>query len=99
MTYDVLLTQKDEKFIARVRQWPEIIVEGDTEEKALAKVQADLRALLSSGRIVQLELDIKPYEHPWSKFFGMFVDDPDWEAFQASIQRYRAELDNPLVEE
>jgi hypothetical protein len=29
MTYDVLLIRKEDKFIARVRQWPVIMVEGD----------------------------------------------------------------------
>jgi hypothetical protein len=29
MTYDVLVTRKDAKFIARVRAWPEIVGEGD----------------------------------------------------------------------
>jgi len=33
MTYDVLVTRKANKFIARVRQWPMIVVEGDSEEE------------------------------------------------------------------
>lgn len=93
MTYDVLLTKKDEKFIARVREWPEIVGEGETEEEALVKAQADLKLLLVGGRIVQLDLDVKPDEHPWLKFAGMFADDPDWDNFQASMQRYREEID------
>lgn len=98
MTYDVLLTKKDKKFIARVRQWPEIVVEGETEEHVLAQARADLEALLVSGRIVQLELDVKPEEHSWQQFAGMFVDDPDWTAFQQSIQQYRTEIDQELAE-
>ena len=98
MTYDVLLTKKDEKFIARVRQWPEIIVEGDTEETVLAQARADLKALLTSGRVVQLDLEIEPDEHPWLKFAGVFAEDPDWDLFQASIQQYRTELDQTLSE-
>ncbi|GAB4456632.1 MAG: hypothetical protein Fur0044_50430 [Anaerolineae bacterium] len=92
MTYDVLLTKKDEKFIARVREWPEIVVEGETEEEALVKAQADLKSLLVGGRIVQLDLEVKPDEHPWLKFAGMFANDPDWDNFQAAIQRYREEI-------
>jgi hypothetical protein len=30
VTYDVLLTRKEHKFIARVRQWPAVVVEGDS---------------------------------------------------------------------
>ncbi len=93
MTYDVLLTKKDEKFIARVREWPEIVGEGETEEEALVKAQADLKSLLVGGRIVQLDLEVKPSEHPWFKFAGMFADDADWDNFQASMQQYREEID------
>ncbi len=52
MTYDVLLTRKEHKFIARVRQWPAIVVEGDTEEEVLRKAQADLQSLLVGGPIL-----------------------------------------------
>ena len=98
MTYDVLLTKKDKKFIARVREWPEIMVEGETEEEVLVKAQADLKSLLVSGRIVQLDLEVKPDDHPWLKFAGMFADDPDWDEFQESIHQYREEIDRALTE-
>jgi predicted RNase H-like HicB family nuclease len=93
MTYDVLLTRKEDKYIARVRQWPAIMVEGDSEEEVLRKARADLQSLLVGGRIIQLELEAQPEAHPWQRFAGMFADDPDWEDFQESIQAYREELD------
>jgi predicted RNase H-like HicB family nuclease len=99
MTYDVLVTKRDEKFIGRVRAWPEIVAEGDTEEEVLMKAQADLKSLLEHGRIVPLDLDVKPTEHPWRPFAGMFADDPDWEPFQASIHQYREEIDRASAEE
>ena len=99
MTYDVLLTRKEHKFIARVRQWPAIVVEGDTEEEVLRKAQADLQSLLVGGRIIQLDLDAKPEGHPWQQFAGMFASDPDWEAFQASIREYREEIDRDSHED
>ena len=99
MTYDVLVTKKDNKFVARVCQWPAIIAESDTEEEALRKVQADIQSLVAGGRIVQLEVDIQLEEHPWQQFAGMFADDPDWEAFQASIREYREEIDRDSHED
>jgi predicted RNase H-like HicB family nuclease len=99
MIYDVLVTKKEKKFIARVRAWPEIVVEGDTEEEALCKARADLQALLMAGRIVQLSLDVKSDVRPWQQFAGMFADDPDWDAFQAAIQQYREERDRSCTEE
>jgi hypothetical protein len=99
MTYDVLVTKKDEKFIAHVRAWPGIVAEGDTEEDALTKVQADLKSLLRQGRVVQIDPDVTPTEHPWKQFAGMFADDPDWDEFQASIRQYREEVDRASGEE
>ena len=93
MTYDVLLTKKDDKFVARVCQWPAIVAESDTAEEVLRKVQADLQSLVAGGRMVHLEVAIQPEAHPWQPFAGMFADDPDWEAFQASIREYREAID------
>ena len=98
MTYDVLVTRKANKFIARVCQWPVIVVE-ESEAAVLRQAQADLQALLAGGRIIQLELDAKPEAHSWQPFAGMFADDPDWEAFQESMHQYREEVDRTGVEE
>ena len=99
MTYDVVVTKKDSKFIARVCQWPAITAESDTEEEALRRVRSYLTSILAGGRIVQLEVDIKPEEHPWQQFAGMFADDPDWDMFQASIQKYREDIDRDFHED
>lgn len=93
MTFDVLLTQKNQHFFAHVRQWPEIIGQGETEEQALAQARNDLKALLAGGRMVQLDLDLSPTEHPWAAFEGMFATDPDWDAFQQALQENRDSLD------
>jgi predicted RNase H-like HicB family nuclease len=85
MTFDVFLTRKDAKFVARVCQWPAVVEEGDTEEDVLRKIHTSIQSLLTGGRIVQLEVALKPEEHPWRRFAGMFADNPDWDAFQASI--------------
>ena len=92
-TFDVLLTQKDQHFFAHVRQWPEIIGQGDTEEQALAQARDDLKALLAKGRIVQLDLGVSPAKHRWAAFDGMFAHDPDWDAFQNTLQKNRRNLD------
>jgi predicted RNase H-like HicB family nuclease len=99
MTYDILLTKRNKKFIARVCQWPEIVVEGDTEEGALAMAQSGLRKLLFSGKIVHLDIEPEAYEHTWSKYAGMFVDDSDWEAFQESVSQYRMKTNSDEIEE
>ena len=97
MTFDVLLTQKNRRYFAHVRQWPEVIGEGETEEKALAQARTELKALLVGGKLVQLDLELEPSEHSWYQFAGMFEDDPDWEEFQTIIQKYRHEVDDASV--
>ena len=99
MTYDVLFTRTEHKFIARVRQWPAIVVEGDTEEEVLRKAQADLQALLVGGRMIPLDLDATPEGHPWQPCAGMCADDPDGDAFQTSLQQYREDSDRASAEE
>ncbi len=91
MICDVLLTQKDRKFIARVCQYPEIVAEDDTEEGVLAMARIGLKKLLFGGRIVKIDTES---EHPWLKHAGMFADDSDWEAFQESVRQYRKETDS-----
>jgi predicted RNase H-like HicB family nuclease len=99
MTYDVLVTRKANKFIARVRQWPVIVVEGESETEVLRQAQADLQALLAGGRMIQLELDAQPEAHPWQPFAGMFADDADWESFQAAVHQYREDVERTGAEE
>jgi predicted RNase H-like HicB family nuclease len=94
MICDVLLTKKDKKFIARVCQYPEIMAEGDTEKGVLEKARVSLKELLAGGRMVKIDTESGPCEHPWLKYAGMFADDPDWEDFQESLRQYRDEIDS-----
>lgn len=89
MICDVLLTQKDSKFIARVCQYPEIIAEDYTEEGVLIAARNKLKRFLSGGKIVKINIENEPSEHPWLKFAGMFTDDSDWEQFQETLQQNR----------
>ncbi|MBF0227183.1 MAG: hypothetical protein HQK76_17190 [Desulfobacterales bacterium] len=93
MICDVLLTQKDKKFIARVCQYPEIVAEDYTEEGVLVAARSKLKRFLSGGKIVKIDIESESYEHPWLKYAGMFADDSDWEQFQESLKQYRKEID------
>jgi len=98
MICDVLLTKKDNrKFIARVCQYPEIVAEDDTEEGVLAMARVGLKKLLFGGRIVKIDTESEPHEHPCLKHAGMFADDSDWEEFQKSVRQYREETDSDTV--
>ncbi len=56
MICDVLLTQKDKKFIARVCQYPEIVAEDESEEAVLTATRIKLNKLLSNSRIVKINV-------------------------------------------
>lgn len=98
MICDVLLTKKDNKFIARVCQHPDIVAEDHTEKGALMKTQAKLKNLLSNAKIVRIDTESEPDEHPWLKHAGMFADDPNWDVFQEFLNAYREEIDSDTIE-
>ncbi len=56
MIYNVLLTQKDKKIIARVCQYPEIVAEDESEEAVLTATRIKLNKLLSNSRIVKINV-------------------------------------------
>ncbi|MDH3600340.1 MAG: hypothetical protein OEU26_11940 [Candidatus Tectomicrobia bacterium] len=100
MTYDVILRKKQNKYVARVRDWPEVIIEGDSREAAITEVKALLSAYLSHpSEIIQIDLEPNASEqHPWLQFAGMWSDDPTWDEFEAEVKSYRQETDNPDTE-
>jgi len=58
MTYDVILRKKQHKYIARVRDWPEVVIEEETREAAIAQIKQHLTAYLSQpSEVIQIELE------------------------------------------
>ena len=75
MTYDVILRKKNNKYIARVRNWPELVIEEDSRDEALMQIKEQLAEYLSQPpEIVQIGLDSPPEhkDHPWLRFAGMW---------------------------
>ncbi len=96
MTYDVILRKKQNKYVARVRDWPELVIEADTREAAITEVKALLAAYLSQpSEIIRIHLEPPVSEqHPWLQFAGIWSDDPTWDEFIAEVTAYRQEIDN-----
>lgn len=95
MTYDVILRKAQNKYIARVREWPEVVIEEETREAALTQIKQQLAAYLSQQPEVvpiELEPDAVP-SHPWLQFAGMWEHDPTWADFEAEVATYRQQLD------
>jgi len=100
MTYEVILRKNLNKYIARVRDWPEVVIEEETREAAIAQIKQQLRAYLSQPpEVIQIELEpVAPGEHPWLQFAGIWADDPTWDDFVAEVAAYRQEMDKADAE-
>ena len=94
MTYDVILRKKDNKYIARVRDWPELVIEEASREAAINQIKEELVEYLSHPpEVVQIELEAAEQLNPWLKFAGMWADDPTWDEFLAEVEAYRQEIE------
>jgi predicted RNase H-like HicB family nuclease len=100
MTYDVILRKKQNKYIARVRDWPEVVIEEETREAALTQIKQHLTTYLSQPpEVIQIELEpVVTAEHPWLQFAGMWADDPMWDDFVTEVAAYRQEMDKADAE-
>lgn len=95
MLYDVILSQKDNKYIARAKEWPEVIVIEDSRDEAINQLKTQLLDYLTSSvEVVQIEISLPTQTgNPWLDKFGWFKDDPTFDDLQAEIAAYRQEID------
>ena len=100
MTYEVILRKTQNKYIPRVRDWPEVVIEEDTREAAITQIKQQLTAYLSQPpEIIPIELEpAAPGEHPWLQFAGMWADDPTWDDFMTEVAASRQEMDKADTE-
>lgn len=100
MTYDVILRKKQNKYIAHVREWPEVVIEEETREAALVQIKQQLITYLSQApEVIPIEIEATiATVHPWLRFAGMWVDDPTWDDFVAEVAAHRQEMDAADVE-
>jgi predicted RNase H-like HicB family nuclease len=100
MTYDVILRKTKNKYVARVRDWPEVVIEEDSREEAITQIKAHLSAYLSQPpEVIQIDLEPAVHgDHLWLQFAGMWADDPAWDDFVAGVKAYRQEIDKADTE-
>jgi predicted RNase H-like HicB family nuclease len=59
MTCDVILTKKDNKFVARVREWPEVIAEEKTRAGVIQEIKTKLLEYLTKQvEVVKIEVPL-----------------------------------------
>ena len=100
MTYDVILRKTQNKYVARVRDWLEVVIEEDSREAAITQIKAQLSAYLCQPPEV-IPIDLEPVvhgDHLWLQFAGMWADDPTWDDFVAEVGAYRQEIDEADTE-
>lgn len=94
MQYQVFVqSHSKQHFVASVVGMPNLIVEGETEEEAIAKAKTALEAQLASGKFVTI--DVNPTEQsqqnaPQMRYAGIFANDPtfdDWMEKLAAIRQ------------
>lgn len=94
MTVDVILSRKEHKYVAKVKEWPDVFAEALTRSEALRQVGMRLvNYLTHQVEVVQIEVDATPRRNPWLDQFGRFKDDPTFDDLQAEIAAYRQEID------
>jgi hypothetical protein len=88
----VLVTQQSERvWIAKLLTWAGFVVEGNSREDALYKLDQQVKSQLARGEIVYLDLPLTQVENPWLAISGKYADDPNWEDYQAAIAQARRE--------
>ena len=96
MQYDILLTKQPANgYLARPVLMPEIVVSGEDEEEALARVRAAIAKATEQSRIVRIDIPngAESTNDPWLRFSGLWGDEDDWQQFIEDIDTFRCEID------
>jgi predicted RNase H-like HicB family nuclease len=98
MIYDVILKKEEDKYIARIKEWPEVMAEENTREEAINQVKTNLLEYLTSQvEVIQIEVQLPAKSgNPWLDKLGWFKNDPTFDDLQAEIAAYRLEIDQSM---
>jgi hypothetical protein len=96
MRYDVILSRKENQYLARVKEWPEIMAYDNRRDEAIRLVQTQLLKFLTQQQVevVQIEVPLPTKtNNPWLDKFGWFKEDSTFDDLQTEIAAYRREID------
>ncbi|MEM9949903.1 MAG: hypothetical protein AAF810_28060 [Cyanobacteria bacterium P01_D01_bin.36] len=98
MLYDVILSRKDDKYVARAKAWPEVTVTESSRDAAISQLKSQLLDYLTNKvEVVQIDIALPAQTgNPWLDKFGWFEDDPTFDDLQAEIAAYRQEIDSEM---
>jgi len=95
---NVVLSKDKDKYIARVKDWPEITVEETSRDKAINSVKSKLLDYLTNQvELIQIDVPLPSHTgNPWLDKFGWFKDDPTFDDLTTEIASYRKEIDRQM---
>jgi len=99
MIYDVILSKNKNQYLARVKEWPEIMAYDNKRDNAIRQVQTQLFDFLTTQQVevVQIEVPLTTKtNNPWIEKFGWFKEDPTFDDLQNEIAAYRQEMDKEM---
>jgi hypothetical protein len=98
MICDVILTKEKDKYIARVKDWPDVVVEERSRDRAITSVKSRLVDYLTKEvELIQVEVPLPGKTgNPWLDKFGWFKDDPTFDDLQAEIASFRRKQDQEM---
>jgi predicted RNase H-like HicB family nuclease len=96
-SFSILLeSNHNGNYQATVLGLPDCHAHGITREDALTNAKQALTHRLSTAELISVEI---PTISTAQQLAGRFIDDPQWDEFQAAIGDYRQSLDAELEEE
>ncbi|NEQ85520.1 MAG: hypothetical protein F6K26_37055 [Moorea sp. SIO2I5] len=98
MIYEVILSRENDKYIARAKEWPEVMVVENSRDAAINQLKAQLLDYLTN-QVEVVEVDIPllgKTGNPWLDKFGCFKEDPTFDDLQDEIAGYRQEIDQEM---
>ncbi|WP_392535232.1 type II toxin-antitoxin system HicB family antitoxin [Nostoc sp. C117] len=101
MQYQIFIQSQENNFVASVVGMPNVMVEANTEQEAIAKVKTALETQLATGKLVTIEVNPKELPHPeitQMKYAGIFANDPTFDDFMDKIAAIRKES-NAMLDE
>ena len=93
MTYEVLVTKKQDHFAATVLGLPNCTVEAPTRAEAIRRARAAAATFISAGEIVEIEVEPPVPTRSLHEFVGMWADDETFDEFLEAMSAYREEAE------
>jgi predicted RNase H-like HicB family nuclease len=98
--YSVLVEQQpDQSWLATTLNRLDCQAKGSTRQQAVHRLKQAIEQRLTSGEIIQLEVDVPVLSHPLLELAGKYKDDPMFEEMLMEIERERREEAAQLLED